>query len=158
MRIGYGVILALVAASCGCGPNIGREWDAFHSPDEQTRCDAFYDRFVGTDGAYDSPAYRDLVGKSTREVYAIFGKPSWVGQLDFEGDHYIMIVYRFDIFASTAPQGAKEAWQKGWRLGFDFDFRNGKLIAPAQLDRALGLSTYSMTPASLTFKEGGRFP
>jgi hypothetical protein len=151
------VIMAAMLAAAGCGQPLGLS-PALRSSDPQARCDAFYDLFGTGQDLEDNPRLKPLLGKSTKEIHRLLGKPSHVGTLDYRGLHYVEVLYRFDQCPSQAPPEERKAWEKGWRFGWSLVFRNGVLIPRAWMDDELQLVWYSMTPERLGFKPGGAFP
>ncbi len=127
------------------------------SPDQQLRCDAFYEIF-GFGVSVEIVKSRLIYGKTTKKVHELLGDPTLIYTLEYKGIKWLRADYLFDICPTKAPMAFEAAYKKGWRYSPSVLFRNGISAPDNVFWKETDIGLYSVTPEHLSFRKGGVFP
>lgn len=130
--------------------------ERLRSSDSQTRSDAFYELFGGTDDGRTFPI--EIYGKTTKEIHELLGDPTSTFILEYNKTRWLRIQFLFESCPTEALVEEKDSCEKGWRFGPSLLFRDAISVPFQVFSNETGADRYSVTPEHLRFKKGGSFP
>jgi hypothetical protein len=120
--------------------------------DTQERCDRLY-QFTA------SSRWASLVGKSSRDIADLLGRPERIATLTHGGVTWTRIVYICERLPKGATAEERGAYGQGWRFTPSLLLRDGIVVSEADFEQEVsGDRRTAVPPPELEFHEGGRFP